>query len=148
MSFYAQLKVADALLAIIDAAAAATALNAQTMILPPQDFPALAALNVLLIAGDWPKVVVRSEIRPLDQAGAVGAALSAVALLQSRGTIQGSNATAWASFSTAIGILVSAQDISPASATAIAALRTPTVPAWPVVMSADDVLAARALIVS
>jgi hypothetical protein len=71
--------------------------------------------------------------------------LSAAALLEARGTIQGSNPTAWTAFSTSVAVLVTAGVVSPASVAAIGALRTPTVPVWPVVLTADDVIAARSL---
>lgn len=144
---YHALKVADAALSppIPDPSAAAAALNAQTTTLPPQDFPALSALNILLTNGDWPKIIARSETRPIDSAGPISAALSAIALLESRSTIQASSATVWAAFAASMGALVTAGDISSASQAAIAALRTPTVPAWPVVLTGNDVTAARSL---
>lgn len=144
---YVAIKVADAALSppIADPDAAASALNAQTEALSPQDFSALDALTVLLAYGDWPKIVVRSEVRPLDTGGVVAAALSAVALLNSRGVIHAKSDTLWAVFTSQIAKLVGAGDVSPASVAAITALRTPVVPLWPVVLSGNDIVAARGL---
>jgi hypothetical protein len=40
-------------------------------------------------------------------------------------------------------VLVQAGDVGVGSQSAILALRTPTAPAWPVPLTADDVIAAR-----
>lgn len=142
---YNALKAADAALnpPQADPAAAAAALNAQTITSGPTDFSAISALNILLISGEWPKVIIRTEARPLD--AIVGAALSATTLLQARGIISGTDETAWAAFIAALNGLQSVGDISAASVAAIEALRTPTKPAWPVVLTDNDIIAARGL---
>lgn len=144
---YAAVKAADAALspALPDPVAAAAALNAQTVTLPPQDFPALSALNVLLLYDDWPKIIVRSEMRPVDNGGPISAALNAVALLEARGTIYASNDTVWTAFQAMLAALVASGDIGPASQAALLALRTPSVPRWPVALTDHDIDTARSL---
>lgn len=144
---YSALKAADVALSppIVNPAAAAAALNTQTVMLPPQDFSAIEALNILLINGDWPRIVVRSETRPIDANGPISAALSAVALLQSRGMVQATNTVIWTVFQAMLTALVQSGDVGLTTQAAILALRTPAVPAWPVVLTADDVTMARSL---
>lgn len=151
---YPQVKVADAALSptIADPVAAATALNAQTVVLPPQNIALKQATNILLLAGDWAKIILRSRGSISDPNAptaadlAVLSAISASEMLRVVGEIiLASDTATWTAFATQLNSLSAVGDVSAASAMSIEALRTPIVPAWNPPVTDQDVLAARGL---
>lgn len=151
---YAALKAADAALpgAPLSLAAAATALNAQTVVATARDVAWSSIRDVLMNNFDWGTLVgCTVPVGATLPGGAVQTlpVLSAAVAIHEcciyGGTFNAANQTVWNRLTTAAGLLTPASvgGISSASATAVTALRTPTVPTWGAV-NAGDVQTARA----
>lgn len=152
---YPQLKAAYLALspAPADDAAAATSLNTQTTVLPPQDVQCSDARQVILLTGEWVAIkalaarAVSSFTSPTQADQAVIAAATCVAALDPSSTIQTlavSNAAVWSSVQAMLGALYTAGVLSASSHDALLALRTPTVPTWEPAVTAEDVATAKA----
>jgi hypothetical protein len=153
---YATLKAADAALpgAPLDLADATAALNAQTVTLPPQDIAVSSAMGVLLLSptGDWLRLeaaaaqAISSLTAPTQADQVTMAAKLALALVSGPvtaiGTSQPSILATWNGF---VAALVAGGVLSAATQAALQALVTPTVPLWPVVLTENDVAAARGI---
>lgn len=148
---YFALKEADAVLGISDPEQAAAALNAQTVTLPPQNIPADLIRNILRRPLEWPRILLVARmalsgaVPPTATDQLVTACVAAADLADSSTLIQTSDESVWATFLSGIQAFLAAGLIGQASHDAIVALRTPTVPAWPKIIIADDVVAARTI---
>jgi hypothetical protein len=151
---HAQLKAAYLALspAPADDTAAAVAINSQTTILPPQDVSCSDARQVILLTGEWVaiKALAAHPVSsftaptPADQA-AIAAATCVAALDPSSNieTLAVSSAPVWAAVQGMLLALSVAGVLTSASAAALTALRTPTVPTWQPPVTAEDVATAR-----
>lgn len=137
---YADLKTAYTALGISDITAAAAALNAQTVTSAAIDLSWSAIRDVLMNNFDWGTLVLVAETTvgaTLPGGGTQTVAIRAAANAIREcciygGVFNSSNATVWARLTSAASLLTPSTvgGISSASATAVSALRTPTVPKW------------------
>lgn len=152
---YAVLKAADTALGVADPAAAAAALNAQTKSAGIRDIQWSQVRDVLMNNFDWGTLVQVSQIAvggTLPGGGTQTAALQAQAIAIREcclygGGLNASNSTVWTRVSSA-GLALAGNTvgaISNASATAVGALRNPTVAVWDPPVTSHDVLAARSM---
>lgn len=142
---YADVKAADAELGIDDPAAAAAALNAQTVTVLV-DVPVSDARAVLLISGEWFKVkqLAKQQLTggPADQV--IAAADICVDTLTLASTLPTSDPVQWAEMQPMIGGLLQAGVISQASVNAWTAMRSRTVPKWQPELDTGTITTARA----
>lgn len=130
---------------------AADLLNAQTRTLPPQDIPVGVVKNTYLLSGEWFPITQLAKREtsgtnpPTDADMAIIAAFLTVETLNSGRTtaIATSRDDVWVRVNQLIGALVAAGVVSTETYNALAALRTPAVPLWPVILTEHDVAAAR-----
>lgn len=148
---YLALKAADAALGIVDPAAAATALNATTSAMT-RDIPCSDARSIILMSGEYGMLVLLSRNSPstnaLDgkpAASVIAAAITAIATLDNTETIKTTVTAVLTSAQAMFRTLVQAGALSQASSDAIFALRTMQMPVWPIVLTAQDITAARKL---
>lgn len=152
---YATLKTAAAALAGTPTPAqAAATLNAQTTTSAPQDVAWNAIRDVLMNNFDWGPLVQTATVAvggALPGGGAQTQAIQAAAASIREcclygGTFNASNQTNWNRLVAAANLLTPAAvgGISAASATAVVALRTPTVPTWQPAVTAGDIQTAGA----
>lgn len=141
---YAALKSADAALGIADPAAAAAALNAQTVTVAA-DIPSADARAVLLLSGEWFKIKQLAKMALTGTATdqAIAAADICVDTLTLTTTLQTSSDAVWAAMQPMIGGLQAAGVISADSVAAWAAMRERTRRAFPSDVTGDDIIAAR-----
>jgi hypothetical protein len=150
---YDQVKAADAALGISNPAAAAAALNAQTVSVPV-DLQWSAIRDLLMNNFDWGTLVAVSEQAVGDllpgggtQTFAIKSAACAIReCCLYGGTFNSSNATVWGRLTTAAGLLTPANvgGISSASASAVGAARLPAVARWAPAIDAGHIQTARA----
>ena len=128
-----------------DAAAAAT-LNAQTVTLtqPAADVGLGDIQGVLLLSGDWLKIVGRSKGAASSAAltDPVNVAQLAVALVEGKAATVG--AANWNSFLGMLQVLVGSADVQQNTYNQVAALAPLTVAKWQPAVTALDVQAAKA----
>lgn len=148
---YQKLRDADAALRIIDPQSAADALNAQVNTIL-RDVPCTDARSILLTTGEYGALVLLSRKDPSSVAGdgkppssLVAAAITAIATLDNVTVLQATDPTKWAAVQQMIGAFVQAGVVSQVSADALLALRSHNIPIWPVVVTNNDVIGARAL---
>lgn len=147
---YAAVKAADAALspAIADPAAAAAALNAQTVSVVV-DMATADARAVLLVSGEWfgikqlGKQSVSGTSPPTAMDQAIAAANIAVDTLTLTTVLHVSDAPTWAKVQQLAGGLITAGVLSQASLDTWTAMRTKTQPAWTPPLSAGDLQTAR-----
>lgn len=148
----AQVKAADAALSppLSDTNAAAAALNAQTTTLPPQDINTGDVERILVPTGEmfainaFSQKTVSNPVSPTISDIQIMAAWNMVRILERFNVIQTSLDSVWQASQEQLGILEQAGLLSPSSAAAIAALRTPTVPLWDPPLTGNDIATARA----
>lgn len=150
---YEQLKTAVNALspAMANLTDAATRINAQTT--TASSLASVADMHGILMlssTSDWVRIEQRAAQSlssgwpgsPVAADAPIAVAKAAVSLVSSQVTqVQ---ATDWANFTTALGVLVTSGDISAASHTAIGSLGTATVPMWSPPVSTGDIQTALA----
>ena len=145
---YQFLKDADARLspAIPDPAAAAAALNRQTRKFTV-DVTTTDARAILLASGEYAVIKLLSEVRDYGTTPRelVLAGITAITTLDSNKTVLANDSLAWAGVLRILGVFVDTGLVSPITRDGIVALRQVDRPIWPVVLTANDIIAARNL---
>jgi hypothetical protein len=148
---YQQLKTAYQAISPVPAnyTAAAVTLNAQTTTSAPLDLQWAAIRDVLMNDFDWGGLVqcVQTSVGGVLPGGATQTVAIQAAAIAIReccvwgGTLNASNTTVWNKLTAAANLLTpgGVGGISAASANAVVAMRTPTVPAWSPAVTAGDV---------
>ena len=140
-----ELKAADVAIGIEDLAAAAVALNAQS-VARVRDIPTAEARAVLLLSGEWFRI---KQLAKLDLNGTardrvVAAADVCVDTLTLTTMLHTADEATWTAMQPLIGGLQQAGVLSAGSVAAWEAMRTPTVPVWSPPVTAGDIQTARA----
>jgi hypothetical protein len=129
---YEAIKAADAALGIADPGDAAAALNAQTITVQG-DVATSDARSAILPTGEYGALVLLADTRDFTTTPRqlVVAAITAIATFDSNRVVKADDAAAWNGVQSMLGAFVSAGVVSAASRDAILAMRTQTVPKWP-----------------
>ncbi|GAC1332147.1 MAG: hypothetical protein NVSMB20_03250 [Bradyrhizobium sp.] len=146
---YAQVKAADAALtpAVPDPAAAAAALNAQT-VSTTVDVRTTDVRAVLFPTLEYAKIGMTAQVRAYDTTttqSLVQVCFTADRFFESNKTVLANDTAGWNGAVSLLGQLVTAGLVSTASRDAIVALRTAAAPKWAPALTNNDVIFARSL---
>lgn len=143
---YAAIKAADAALGIADIQAATNSLNAQRVTVVV-DIPTADARSVLLLSGEWFKCkqLAKAALTNTATDQAIAAADICVDTLLNTDVLHTSDPAQWAVMQQMVGGLIQAGVVSQASFDAWKAMRSQSRPIWPLVLTVNDIIAARSL---